>query len=213
MSAELDPSVHSYLGMGLEDATNRADLDQIQTLTLPIVLIENVIIFPGETLPLRIRNLNLIASLRAHNVSSVLLGVVGIESRVLFHRRSARIAAVGTVVEACSTHINGDEVTMIAKGRRRFRLASHPSLRIQMTTVELLPEDDDFVTCQALHSVPWYQKCNPHPAWVYNTFSPLSLMETALALYKKWKHVRKYLLNFYSLRYFYIDGSRRWATT
>lgn len=189
MSVHLDPSVHSYLGLELEDATNRADLDQLQTLTLPIVLMDNVIIFPGERLPLRIRNVNLIASLRAHNTYSILLGVLGIESSVLLYRRMARVAGVGTVVEARSWHINGDEVTMIAKGRRRFRLTTQASLRIQMRTVDLLPEEDDLVACQAFHSVPWYQKCNPHPAWVYKMFSPLYLMETVLDLYKKWKHV------------------------
>lgn len=52
----MEPSAHAYLGEDLEDLRSKEVLIEGECYDLMIVCLSDVVLYPGETLPLRIRN-------------------------------------------------------------------------------------------------------------------------------------------------------------
>jgi len=117
-----EPAVHSYLGH-IRDVTVAGDrmLPEDAEVELPVLSLEGVVLFPGETLPLRLTSpsyidlvqkiLNIPAFLRdtpAH------LGIIN---------RQRTTQQVGTTAEIRSGQlINSNEMALKCTGRQRFRM-------------------------------------------------------------------------------------------
>jgi len=130
-----EPSTHSYLGNSLEDVRQRVYFEEDEALSIPIVYIENIVLFPTETIPLRIQDSNFASYLRTHqrgqsstsnSDAPILIGIIG-----KFHDGSHpgsrwRKPIIGTVAEATAARFEDDEAALVAKGRYRFRLVPVP---------------------------------------------------------------------------------------
>lgn len=131
---------HSYLGDNLETIRSRNFLNEGAEYELLIVPLRNIILFPGDTLPLRLRNKSYVTALEnltkvpasnyLEETNSFHLGVVNLTSNRI------AVGTVGTTSEirghrsqevSSSGRMPGEqqceqEMIVTAKGCHRFRL-------------------------------------------------------------------------------------------
>jgi len=132
------PSTHSYLG-NVNTLGGRTFLDTTKAITLPLYVPTNFVLFPGQTLPLRMLNRNDIkmisAVIEGDRFPSKTFGVVNLvdERRALripnFHLVNPEIinlkeilARVGTTAEIQFAGLDEGPANILAKGRQRFRV-------------------------------------------------------------------------------------------
>ena len=211
----LEPSCHSYLGDQLKDTKIRQNInvDVDKTYTLLLLPLVDVVLFPGETLPLRISNPVLarkIISIQRHSERIQLQSAqneeivqIGIVNQIPSRNGRFSIGTIGTTIEIRSYHCNSsrnnppslhrvnstnttssDEITLTGKGRHRFLILS--TLReegVLLATVKLLKDP-----CISREQ-PQYA-LNPFPKWVYTVNSAAVLANRAYELVEKalfWK--------------------------
>lgn len=128
-----EPSTHSYLGDSLEDVHQRVYYEENEKLSIPVVFLENIVLFPTETLPLRVHDANFVSFLQTYQQNRsqnndnipILIGVIGkFRRKTGSGLRSLRwnTSIIGTVAEATATKFEEEEAVIKAKGRYRFRL-------------------------------------------------------------------------------------------
>lgn len=136
----MEPSVHDYLPTaGMETVARAAPLGEGTVLELPLLLLPGVVLFPGESLPLRVHSLDytrLLLTLASQQQRS---RASGHHLGVLNMRQPSHLApnehpqmldlrkAVGTTAELIEVETAGNwsvEEGMAAKarGRHRFRI-------------------------------------------------------------------------------------------
>jgi hypothetical protein len=175
----LTPSDHGYLGIDLQSIRERIFLDEETIISVPILYLDSVILFPTESIPLRIRNQHLVSYFRTHSIPSqsgggtpILLGVIGKYFNPTMNRPT--LSKIGTLVEAIATKYEDDVAVIMAKGRCRFRLLSRsndPIYQIQMTKALVLSEGlcSHSPAASVLHNSKFYsQGMNPVPFWVWD---------------------------------------------
>jgi hypothetical protein len=189
LDPQLLPSHHSYLGSDLRDIRERIFFDEETVISLPVISLDSVIIFPTETIPLRISYPPLVSYLRTHSLSSVspsgsdnpIPMVLAVLSKY-FSSETNRylVATIGTIVEATATKSEGEEAVIMARGRCRFRLLSRsqdPVYQIHLAKALILKEGlcSYSPTAARLHNSKYYsQAMNPYPYWVcLSTSRPL----------------------------------------
>jgi hypothetical protein len=178
---QLLPSHHSYLGSDLQDIRQRIYFDEETVISLPFIVLDSVIIFPTETIPLRISYQPLVSYLRTYfihgsgnaNGSGGTSMVLAVLSKY-FSAEANRyiIATIGTIIEAISTKADGDEVVIMARGRCRFRLLSRSQdaiYHIHLAKALILNEGlcSYSPTAAPLHNSKYHSRAmNPFPFWV-----------------------------------------------
>jgi hypothetical protein len=173
----LTPSEHSYLGIDLESIRERVFLDEETIVTIPILFLDSVILFPTESIPLRIMNQHLVSYFRTYStpsqngrVTPLLLGIIGKYLNPTMNRPV--VPKIGTLVEAIATKYEDGVVVIMAKGRLRFRLLSRsndPVYQIQMAKALILSEGlcSYSPAASCLHNSKYHsQGMNPFPFWV-----------------------------------------------
>jgi Lon protease-like protein len=200
-----EPSTHSYLGNPLHESYSRNILLPDCVYDILLLPLPDVIIFPGETVPLRIQNrgfiLRLGSSIRASERISNSTGEgsiachIGIIRHIRMHGGSS-VEKIGTTVEIRSTHnnttVNDEELIVTAKGRHRFEILK-VKRNNNMTTGEAILTaqvrilNDSLMNPIVLSSSPSH---NPFPRWIYDVNSPYRLARLAYELYEStllWK--------------------------
>lgn len=193
-----DPSCHSYLGENLEDINNRNILEPNTDYEILIIPLREVVLFPGETLPLRLKYPEEIAEVRrllnesksvvsgpTENPAVLHLGVVNMA--IALNSQRNRFAMTGTSVEIQSRSKMSVEVypedghhelIITAKGRYRFRILSTKRIRgVLYGTVRILPDTLPLSFNKKERSL------SPYPNWVYTAYSPALLAKTAYQLF------------------------------
>ncbi|XP_024384992.1 uncharacterized protein [Physcomitrium patens] len=115
-------SMHTYLGEVDDVASSRSFVDGGAFLTLPMFYLEGIVLFPDDTLPLRVLQPRFKAaveramkSTEAYNT----LGVIHVRAR----DGHVTVASVGTTAEIRQLrHLNDGSVNVVTKGRQRFRI-------------------------------------------------------------------------------------------
>lgn len=184
-----DPASHSYLGPGNSTIDNCHILnagDEYEILLYPV---PDVVLFPGQTIPLRIQNRAFIhkfltmRSSPSDSLSIVQLvghiGIVNITQNV--GARSISLAKVGTTMEVRSTYrqsFNDVELVVSGKGRYRFFIMEVRSESgVPIAKVKILSDNlPQFATS--------FHKANPFPPWVYDQYSPRRLARIAYSLFE-----------------------------
>ncbi|KAH9570350.1 hypothetical protein CY35_02G035200 [Sphagnum magellanicum] len=119
-------SMHTYLGE-VEDVTScRSFADGGALLTLAMFYLEGIVLFPGDTLPLRVLQPRFLAAVERarHSVEAPnMLGVIHVRARP--QDGQVHVASVGTTAEIRQLRqLTDGSVNVVAKGRQRFRICN-----------------------------------------------------------------------------------------
>lgn len=140
------PTQHSYLGNDLEELSGRTVLEDNLTVTLPLLVLPNIVLMPGQKLPLQL--------LRPATVSMMQHIIEKDRTFGLINQRQTdgsmvrNISIIGTTAEVRSYKEDPDENTgftvlrVLAEGSQRFRVEKswRQADGILMGKVRILPE-------------------------------------------------------------------------
>ncbi|CAK9881905.1 unnamed protein product [Sphagnum jensenii] len=119
-------SMHTYLGEVDDVTSSRSFADAGAVLTLAMFYLEGIVLFPGDTLPLRVLQPRFLAAVdRArHSVEAPnMLGVIHVRARP--QDGQVHVASVGTTAEIRQLRQLPDgSMNVVAKGRQRFRVCN-----------------------------------------------------------------------------------------
>lgn len=141
------PSSHSYLGSDLEEVRGRTILEEGSVVTMPLVLLPNVVLVPGQVLPLQLHRQHLVAMLRRVTDTNNTFGVINI-SRSNRGDGYHNVSGLGCTAEIFSKRDEFDDasgisvMTVKARGRQRFTTVDMKSevTGEVMGKVRILPE-------------------------------------------------------------------------
>lgn len=209
----IEPSCHSYLGNQLKDRKSRIDLSCLDTSAVYsalLVPLSGVVLFPGEVLPLRVTNPDLIRRIvdilleiqQSNNVSSnsesyQLIGVVRIDeqsgaNRVHGSRRGgdnnnrngsrlSGLCSFGTIIEIRSSNVTNRENLP-----KELILTASGRLRFQLESVEqqqrVLIGSIRLLSERRTSRLTLRDETSPFPDWVYRINSPVALARQAYQL-------------------------------
>lgn len=165
---------HSYLGNELREFHLRMDLEPGKEYRILLLPLPNTIVFPGETVPLRIHNSGFITKLqslieRAKNSDPDAVCNIGIVS-INSHLGSRCLNQFGVVSEIQSFQLNNlgssEEIILTVKGKCRFKL-----LQMQQSYDSL--SADIYIMADYIPSFGSKDPsgCNLYPPWLTECFS------------------------------------------
>lgn len=131
------PIEHRYLGQNLEESRGRRILVENSIVTLPLFNLKNIVLLPGQLLPITTGNLN--PRIHAYLQSCISRGdcLIGLIS-------GPRDNPLGTTAEirnyTRSSEEGEEEMRIIMEGRQRFKLLSQPFDTAIEGLVTILPE-------------------------------------------------------------------------
>lgn len=204
MASVLEASSHSYLGDQLRDTRARSsqivEVDKIYRVLL--VPLPDVVLFPGETIPLRIHNPDLVRNVqRIVEEVEVIQGsaaaadcdLIGVVNNPRLDRHRSVLCTFGTTIDVRSVsfpRIRGalqtyGDLVLTAKGKFRFQIISvqHQNLGIVFASAKLLP-DSQMTPKLDKHAL------SSFPKWVYEVSAPATLAKRAYQMVEKslfWK--------------------------
>lgn len=190
MSVILEPSCHSYLGYNLQDtnAWGSMDVDASVEHQVLLVPLPEIVLFPGETIPLRLQDPALVNRIKRILVqrstrpivaqsSEELIGVV---SLIRSRRGQTNVAPYGTVLDIKSSgpiDENRPELVLMAKGKWRFKIVRLRSsdYGVYFATARIC---EDHKPSQPHADAPF----EAFPLWVHLVNSPSVLAKRAYQL-------------------------------
>ncbi|XP_078431911.1 ATP-dependent protease La (LON) domain protein isoform X2 [Wolffia australiana] len=160
-------SRHTYLGE-IDDAYHRMSfLDGGRILTLPMIDLEGVVLFPDATLPLRIIEPRMVAAVErsmAQTNTGYMIAVVRIVNRspsIGFRLGTPQFARIGTTAEIRQfKRLEDGSLNLVARGQQRFLLRRYwvDADFVPNAEVQIINEDEPLRTPRAafaqLASVP-----------------------------------------------------------
>ncbi|KAG0596148.1 hypothetical protein M758_UG228700 [Ceratodon purpureus] len=115
-------SMHTYLGEVEDVHSSRSFVDGGAYLTLPMFYLEGIVLFPEDTLPLRVLQPRFKAAVdRAMRNDEALntIGVIHVRAR----DGHVHVASIGTTAEIRQLrHLTDGSINVVTKGRQRFRI-------------------------------------------------------------------------------------------
>lgn len=162
---------HSYLG-AVEAIRSRSFLTECKSYELIILPLPNIILYPGETIPLRIRNENYIRAIEKlmnKQESSFHGGLTSFHIGVLSQEKGIMIGTSAEIRYTSNLNpITVDEIILTAKGCNRFRVLEtpHRDNGVYTANVMILEEKIPIFGSDA-------GSTGPFPAWVSNSFSKI----------------------------------------
>ncbi len=201
-----DPASHGYLGNNMEDVKRRNVLLVNETYELLLLPIRDIILFPGETLPLRIQNPVFISEIQKLCESNV--NVYGDAHDEVCHLGVVNAAWLtrsvfpqGTTIEVRSKSRRSgaavanrsesdEELVLTSKGRHRFKILKLRRQRgVTFATVRI--QSEAVPRCTQYLSLPHAVKAAP--TWALRCCSPEHLARLAYDLLSAslvWEQVR-----------------------
>ncbi|XP_033122255.1 protein cereblon-like isoform X2 [Anneissia japonica] len=207
------PTAHSYLGNDLEEYSGRTIHDDESYVSLPLMPITNVVLIPGQTIPLQLIEPRAISMMRHVLQKDRTFGVVSF-GRDLEHG----VSSVGTTAEIYSVkEINEgglESMKIKAMGRQRFKIMdiTRQADGNMVGKVQILPDKDIVDPLHGARFNSYYQKralspveesmniLNPKrrrnklleahltwwPPWVYQMYDPEYLMALIKEELRSW---------------------------
>lgn len=198
-----EPACHSYLGDQLKDSRRRGLFDvewgkEYRLLLIPLV---DIVLFPGETIPLRLQDQNLVnhvkriindqenSSLSGEGREDLLIGVVN--NPRSGRGRTSLSGCFGTTIEirssSCS-QINQflhsidpgrtvEEIVLTGRGQFRFQIVHlhHVGGGVNYATAKMFNE-------RTINRNSGRLALNPFPSWVYTSCAPSTLAKKAFLM-------------------------------
>jgi hypothetical protein len=168
----------SYLGDSLVDVHSRTLLRGGNIIEIPLIYLCGIVLFPGETLPLRVSD----ARYREYFEASSELARHSAHDRGIVFGISCSIntgsgnrgdtpISYGTIAEICSKHVALDEVRIVARGRYRFvTISKRRENGIVWAVVEIL--EDEAAKPSTFSYDYFHANSRPFPSWVRRKHCP-----------------------------------------
>lgn len=183
------PVEHRYLGGDFEESRGLELYMENSFVTLPIINLVDVVILPGQRLPLSPAHLH-------YRIQHILRQCLKDNTKTIGIIHNAPSNPIGTTIEVRSYSIRGPEFFFICEGRQRFQLVSEPFEVAKEGRVKILPE----ITLgspypQSLLSMKSFSPSKPlsrfnqllkHPIHVYQRFDALHIMNKIMYDIKSW---------------------------
>ncbi|XP_071961670.1 protein cereblon-like [Antedon mediterranea] len=137
------PTAHSYLGNDLEEYSGRTIHDDESYVTLPLMPLNNVVLIPGQTIPLQLLDPRKISMMRHVLQKDRTFGVVSVGQDF-----EQGVASVGTTAEIYSVKENDENglenMKIKAMGRQRFKIMdiSRQTDGNMVAKVQILPDKE-----------------------------------------------------------------------
>ncbi|KAH3764338.1 protein cereblon [Pelomyxa schiedti] len=182
------PATHSYLGT-VEPITGAfcQELCHGLDVVLPIFFFNDVVLFPGQTLPLRLfdkEKVDRMLKIATEGVTKMFGVVYLIET----DDGKKSLSRVGTLAQVLSLRSEGGQLVLLAEGKRRFQIQKYwVDSSDWFAQGFILGECFSQIPAQCLHPyanilrnpkkrTPTYTSW---PSWIYHKIDPVSLMEQA----------------------------------
>ena len=175
-------AMHAYLGDTLNRVVERKGLEEHEVISVPLLSLPDVIIFPGETIPLRIHDQRFVDEFSLREVQK--LGMLYRDTK-----DPSMKSDIGIVVSIRKVHVNDDEVVMTAIGRNRFKVLNLPKRSRETSvasiygTVQILP---DYLPIKRSFDTFSNASC-PDTLHVQRVKCPYFLSQIALELFLKYQ--------------------------
>jgi len=198
-----EPACHSYLGDHLKDSRRRGLFEvewgkEYRLLLIPLV---DIVLFPGETIPLRLQDQNLVNHVKRiiHDQENSSLGGEGQEDHIIGVVNNPRTGrgrtnlngCFGTTLEIRSSSCSQvsqflhsvdpgrpiEEVVLTGRGQFRFQIVRlhHVGSGVNYATIRMF--DERTVNCNSERL-----ELNPFPSWVYKSNAPSTLAKKAFLM-------------------------------
>lgn len=134
------PDNHAYLGDNLEESRGREVLEENSSAILSLVNLDHVVLFPGQTLPLAITEVN---NTIHYRVRHSLIQCINGKSKTIGIMCDPQTNDIGTTAELRNFSIDEttNEMRLIFEGRQRFKLLSPPfETALTDGLVKIIPE-------------------------------------------------------------------------
>jgi len=140
------PAQHSYLGNDLEELRGRTILENDQTLRLPLLVLPNVVLIPGQKLPLQLLHPATVSMMRHIIENDRIFGLINERQMDGIAKKTGSV--IGTMAEIRSYKEEADDDTgfvllrVLTEGNQRFVIEEswRQSDGILMGKVRILPE-------------------------------------------------------------------------
>ncbi|XP_028405727.1 protein cereblon-like [Dendronephthya gigantea] len=140
------PSSHTYLGEEMDEVTGRTVMEEDNVVSIPVISLPNLLLVPGQTLPMYIFNPQLVAMMKNLLDKDNTFGVVTGNRGLLVNSPEDIKRITGTTCEIYSMKEENEAgistISIKAMARKRFQVLS---LRTQLDgtrigTVRILPD-------------------------------------------------------------------------
>lgn len=136
------PAQHTYLGDDMEDLTGRTVFEEDSLQTIPVVTSHDVILVPGQILPLQIFRPLEISMMRRIIENDRTFGIVGESANTTSHQPLGTTAEIRSYKEEVDDLSGVATLLVKAEGRQRFRIISSRTRSdgILMANIKILPD-------------------------------------------------------------------------
>lgn len=180
-------------------------MDVKKTYRVLLVPLADIVLFPGETIPLRIHNPNLVDNIQrivdeterngASGIGAIDCDLIGVVNNPRLDRHRTVLCTFGTTIDVRSISFpssRGDavnrrfeELVLTAKGMFRFQIVNvhHQNFGMVFASAKLLPD-------AKVSTVHCKYELSPFPRWVYDVNAPAVLAKRAYQMVEKslfWK--------------------------
>lgn len=182
------PVGHRYLGDDLEESRGRQILVEGSIVSLPLFNLRQIVLFPGQILPITTSNLN-------PRIHMYLKACITSGSTTIGLMSEPRNNPIGTTAEIRNYSTQEDEVRIIMEGRQRFKLLSTPFETAIEGKIRILPEVSLGSPCPTIASLRRFQtdlgtakkfivsKC---PYWLLRKYEARYITKRILDQVKEW---------------------------
>jgi len=182
------PVSHRYLGENLEESRGRRVLAENSIISLPLFNLRNVVLFPGQVLPITTANLN--PRIQMYLKACLTRGAttIGLVS-------DPQNNLIGTTAEIRNYSVEDDELRLIMEGRQRFKLLSAPFEAAIEGELLILPEVSlghpytcisSLVKFFSKNGTPNQFIISKHPPWLLKKYEARTVMQRILDEIKDW---------------------------
>lgn len=181
------PSQHRYLGTDLNELSGRIVLDESSYVNLPLLSFHNIVLLPGQTLPLQLEHPSYVSMMKNIIDRERTFGLV-----TTFDKTLGTTAEIRSYGEERMPNDEGLSVLKVkAEGRQRFKVVQtwRQVDGILMGKVQILPEIElsSPLNVRIFSNV---QKtlpaCTYWNRWVYELYDPDILMKKIKVYLKNW---------------------------
>lgn len=181
------PINHQYLGDNLEESRGRQVLVEGSVITMPVINLMNVIVFPGHVLPITTSNLS-------YRIRSVLRRCIESDRTTIGIISEPQRNTIGTTAEIRNYMIQDHELRIIMEGRQRFALISPPFEAAIDGEIRILPEISlghpyprtSLLRFSTNADIPNRFIISKHPPWLLKRYDARHIMTRILEQTKAW---------------------------